>query len=111
MCILPIIPSTKPFSVDVEFANDELGTLESDTGATGGDAGMLKAYRKRLQVIRAASDERDFLAFRSWRFEKLKGKRQHQHSIRLNDQWRLIIELKGENKDKIVRIVGIKDYH
>lgn len=101
----------KPYSVDVEFADDELAALESDPTAAGADVGMLKAYRKRLQVIRAAPDERDFYALRSWRFEKLKGKRQHQHSIRLNDQWRLIVELKGNDKDKIVKIVGIEDYH
>lgn len=74
-------------------------------------APLVTAYRRRLQVIRAARDERDFYAMKSWRFEKLKGNRQHQHSMRLNNQFRLILELVGAGPSKQVRIVAIEDYH
>lgn len=36
---------------------------------------------------------------------------QHQHSMRLNDQWRLIFELEGKKAAKVIAIVAIEDYH
>ena len=59
----------------------------------------------------AAEDERTFYALRSLRYEKLKGQRQHQRSIRLNDQWRLIVEIQKEASEAVVKIVKIEDYH
>jgi proteic killer suppression protein len=43
-------------------------------------------------------------------FEKLQG-RESERSIRLNSQWRLIVELAGEADRKTVRILGVEDYH
>ena len=77
----------------------------------GYSEGLVKAFRKRMQIIRQAKDERDLRRMRSHRFEKLKGKRSHQYSIRLNDQMRLILEFEGDGQDKTVIIVGIEDYH
>jgi len=65
----------------------------------------------RMQLIRAALDERDFRNQQSLRFEKLKGQRSHQHAMRLNDQFRLILEISGEARSKVITIVGIEDYH
>ena len=64
-----------------------------------------------MQVIRSAPDERVFYGMKSLHFEKLQGKRSHQRSIRLNDQWRLIIEFEGKDPGKIVVVVSIEDYH
>jgi proteic killer suppression protein len=64
-----------------------------------------------MQTIRSAPDERDLYALKSLHFEKLKGQRSHQHSIRLNDQWRLILEFKGKAPNKTIVIVAIEDYH
>lgn len=98
--------------MDVRFADDQLDRLETDPSFDMGlPEGVVKAYRKRLQTIRAAPDEREFYALKSLRFEKLKGSRQHQRSMRLNDQFRLVIEYEGDGRDKRVRIVGVEDYH
>jgi proteic killer suppression protein len=98
--------------MEVRFGDDNLDRLETDPGFTGGHApGIVKAFRKRLQFIHDASDERDFYSMRSLRFEKLKGDRDHQHSMRLNDQWRLILEIEGKHPNKVVVVVGIEDYH
>ena len=98
--------------VNVRFADDDLDRLETDRQFDGGCApGIVKAFRKRMQQIRAAPDERPFYTQRSLRFEKLQGKRSHQYSMRLNDQWRLILEFEGEGTDKVVIIVAIEDYH
>lgn len=98
--------------VNVKFRNEHLRRLEveADFDAGYGPA-LTKAFRRRMQQIRAARDERDFYKLKSWRFEKLKGSRAHQHSARLNDQWRLILELEDDGSGRLVVIVSIEDYH
>jgi proteic killer suppression protein len=64
-----------------------------------------------MQFLRAATDERDLRAMKSMRFEKLKGARSHQFSLRLQDQWRLILEIEVQGSAKTLVIVEIEDYH
>lgn len=97
---------------EVSFKDASLEKLEQDPKYTAGyDGAVVKAFRKRMQLVRAATDERDFSLMRSLNFERLKGKRQHQFSMRLNDQWRLILELETVGTTKMLLIVGIEDYH
>ena len=98
--------------MEVSFASDELDRLETDPAFSGGfpDA-VVKMYRQRLQTIRSAPDERDFYALRSLHYEKLRGQRQHQRSMRLNRQWRLVLEIEDDGGRKRVRIVAVEDYH
>jgi plasmid maintenance system killer protein len=65
---------------------------------------------KCVQVIDNATDERDLYAMKSLHFEKLQG-REPQRSMRLNRQWRVIVELEESGARKKVRIIGIEDYH
>lgn len=95
---------------NVRFADKALEALEKKDDSRFSEA-ICRAFRLRMQVIRAAKDERDFYALKSLRYEKLKGKRSHQHSMRLNDQFRLILEFEGEGPEKTVVIVAIEDYH
>ncbi|MEE9229625.1 MAG: type II toxin-antitoxin system RelE/ParE family toxin [Acidobacteriota bacterium] len=98
--------------MEVEFEHPQLDRLETDPAFDAGfSAGVVKAYRKRMQLIRNAPDERDFYQLKSLHFEKLKGKRSGQHSMRLNEQWRLVIQLIGKPPNKAVRILSIEDYH
>jgi proteic killer suppression protein len=95
-------------SLEVEFAKDELCRLERDASFTAGHGrDVVRGYRKAMQAIRAATIQND-LYRGGLRTEKLKGARQHQHSIRINQQWRLIVEMLPGNK---IRIVNIEDYH
>ena len=98
--------------MDVSFKDQSLDRLETDaTYSAGlGDA-LVKAYRRAMQHIRAASDERTLHSRRSFRFEKLSGDRAGQHSMRLNDQWRLIVEIHGEAPNKVIHVIEIVDYH
>jgi proteic killer suppression protein len=97
--------------MDVSFRDQAMSRLETDPTFTGGhSAAIVKAYRNRMNFIRQAPDERDLYAWKSLHFEKLQG-REPQHSIRLNDQWRLIIEFEGAAPNKKIVIVGIEDYH
>jgi len=96
----------------IEFSRDDLARLESDTTFNAGyDGSVVRGYRKSIRLIRAANDERDLRAMRSQNFEKLKGKRAHQYSLRINDQWRLIIEIKKALPKNVIVVMGIEDYH
>jgi toxin HigB-1 len=98
--------------MDVTFKDSALDRLETDAAFSAGFSdGIVKAYRKAMQHIRAATDERTLYARRAFRFEKLKGGREGQHSLRLNDQWRLIVELRAAPEKKIVHVLEIVDYH
>lgn len=98
--------------MEVRFRDGRLDRLETDPKFDGGfSQAVVRAFRKRLQFIRDTPDERVFYQMRSLRFEKLKGKRKHQYSMRLNDQWRLILELDDHAPTKVVVVVAVEDYH
>jgi toxin HigB-1 len=95
-----------------DFKDENLRRVEVDPSTDCGHGqAATRAFRKRMQSIRAALDERDFYNQKSLHFEKLEGKRDHQRSMRLNDQWRLILEIVGDGPNKTVWIIGIEDYH
>lgn len=98
--------------------DQNVSRIETERGHDGGFSHeIVRVFRKRMQAIRAARDERDFYKQRSLRFEKLKGKMQGKYSMRLNDQWRLIFEIDKTKAgvagrlETVITIVGIKDYH
>jgi len=98
--------------MEVKFEDDRLDRLEIDHGETLGYPGaVVRGYRKVIQVIRAAIDERDFYALKSLHFEKLQGPRSGQRSIRINKQWRLIINIEKQGSRRLVKIISIEDYH
>lgn len=98
--------------MDVEFVDKDLDRLETDIEFMAGySAQIVRAFRKLMQTIRAAKDERDLYSLKSLHFEKLGGKLRHQRSMRLNDQYRLIVELVPGSATNMVRVVKIDDYH
>lgn len=98
--------------MDVIFEDESLKKLEEDPAYDAGfERAIVKAYRMRLQLIRASQDERAFYNMKSLHYEKLKGDREGQHSMRLNKQWRLILKLRKEDSGKLVVVVSISDYH
>ena len=98
--------------MDVSFRDSALDRLESDPRFDGGyPQAVVRKFRMRMQQIRAFNDEREFYSSPALRCEKLKGSRSDQHSIRLNDQWRLIFEIVGKGAAKTITIVSIEDYH
>jgi toxin HigB-1 len=98
--------------LEVVIRDDALLTLATGKNARSGfPQAVEKKFRLRVQQIMSFGDERELYALKSLHFEKLKGERSHQHSIRLNDQWRMILEFEGEAPNKKIIIVGIEDYH
>ena len=66
-----------------------------------------RTARRKLIYLDDAEDLQDLLAPPGNRLEKLRGDRAGQHSIRLNDPWRICFTW-SDNKAKNVEIV---DYH
>jgi toxin HigB-1 len=98
--------------MDIEYDDESLELLASNPDYDAGfGRDVVKAFRKRIQVIRAAPDERDFRALKSLHFEKLQGQREGQYSMRLNDQWRLILKFVTRERGKTVVVIAIDDYH
>ncbi len=94
----------------LRFRSAALERLETEDSQAYAEA-VTARYRHRLNFIRQAPDERDFRAMKSLHFEQLKGNRSHQHSMRLNQQFRLILEFSGAGVERIIDVVGIEDYH
>lgn len=98
--------------MEIEFDDPDYDRLEIDPSFTlGWPHEIASLYRRRIAFIRAAHDERDFYALRGLRFEKLRGDREGQYSMRLNDQWRLTLRLNIRDTVKVVAVLGIVDYH
>lgn len=98
--------------MEVEFDDSELERLALDLKYLGRrPASLVKKFRNRIHRIRQAMNSKDLYALRSSRLEKLKGKRKHQHSMRLNDQFRLIVEFRKRDSKELIAIIAIEDYH
>lgn len=69
--------------------------------------GIDEQARKRLRWLDAATSLTDLAAIRGNRLEALKGDRAGQHSIRVNDQWRICFSWREGNSYD----VEIVDYH
>lgn len=97
-----------------EFEDDDLERLYTDPSFHDPRFGahIIKLFRKRMQFIGAALDDRDLRNYRGLHFEKLGHDRQGQHSIQLDQQFRLILRLyTDEEGRRSVSIVEITDYH
>jgi proteic killer suppression protein len=81
------------------------------TGAAAYGDEVVNAFFKVMAIIRNAHDERDLRAMRSLNYEALKGKRSHQHSLRLNRQWRFIVERMTDEEGRLLWLIDIEDYH
>ncbi len=97
--------------MDVEFHDSDLERLAFESSFMKGSPALVRSYRKRINQIIQAPNRQALYAFKSLRLEKLKGKREDQHSMRINDQYRLIIEFRKKNKHEKVIIINIEDYH
>jgi toxin HigB-1 len=96
----------------VEYHDGVLRRLAEEQGHApkGWGPDVIKSCRKKVQLISAAPDESDLYAMRGLRMEKLKGDRLGQTSMRLNDQFRLILTFKTEG-DRVAVLLEVVDYH
>lgn len=69
--------------------------------------GFAKQATRRLTILDSANALRDLAGLRSNQLEVLLGDRAGQHSIRINDQWRICFRWTDEGPEA----VEIVDYH
>lgn len=95
------------------FVDDDLRRLYEDPGFHLARFGpdVTTAYRKKVQLLGALTDERELRSFKALRLEKLRGARSGTSSIRLNDQWRLILQVVTDDEGKALALIDIVDYH
>ena len=69
--------------------------------------GFRRQAERRLNMLDAALSLQDLMGFKGNRLEKLLGNRAGQHSIRINERWRLCFNWKSDGPYD----VEIVDYH
>ncbi len=69
--------------------------------------GIERSARRKLEALNAAASLADLALIPGNRLEALRGNRAGQHSIRINDQWRLCFEWSGKDSFN----VEIVNYH
>ena len=95
-----------------EFRDEGLEQVYCDPKATlGHGLAVDKGFRKVMNRIDAAVDERDLREFKGSHYEKLKGNRSHQHSLKVTDQWRLVVERVEEGATTSLLVISVEDYH
>ncbi len=68
---------------------------------------LRRAGRRKLLYLHDASELSDLRVSPGNRLERLKGRRKAFHSIRINDQWRVVFRWEGGN----ALDVQVVDYH
>jgi proteic killer suppression protein len=89
------------------FACKDTEKLWNEEAAHGFPADIERAALRRLVAIHRATSLHDLAAPGGNRLEKLKGDRQGQYSIRINQQWRICFRWEGRDALE----VEIVDYH
>lgn len=87
--------------------NDEEAKRLFETGRSRRYINIASVVCRKLDQMEAASKLEDLRSPPGNRLEALKGDRKGQHSIRINDQFRLCFEWKSDGAHK----VEIADYH
>ena len=89
------------------FACRETERLFNDETSRRLPVGIQRVARRKLLILNQARRVNDLRSPPGNRLEALRGDRMGQHSIRINDQWRLCFRWQGED----ALDVEIVDYH
>ena len=96
----------------VVFLDKKLEALYTrEKGAHRVDPAGLEAFFEVVAAVQAAKDPQDLRALKSLHYEKLKGDRKGDRSLRLHKGWRLIVREKRDGQGIYIEIVEIDDYH
>lgn len=114
MFILPNFPQhRKPADFwDKRHGKKKLADLYyQEKGVSQYPPEVVEAFFDAMGVIEAAVDLREFYNLKSLHFEKLKGRRKDEHSMRLNKQYRLTMKVEKDEYGNYLHILDIEDYH
>jgi proteic killer suppression protein len=91
----------------LSFADDETKAVFDDLSCPSFPPSILNTARRKLIQLNASRLLSDLRIPPGNRLEALKGNRKGQHSIRINDQWRVCFTWTGTDATN----VEITDYH
>lgn len=98
--------------MEIEFADADLALIETDDAAkTKLPIAVIKSARRKFTLLRAAPDERSLRNWKSLHYEKLKGNREGQRSIRVNQRYRIVFLLDSNTEPQKATILSVEDYH
>jgi proteic killer suppression protein len=98
--------------MEIVFADSRLAEIETaNAGSTGLPVSVIKAARRKLTLLRAATDDRTLRNWKSLHYEKLRGNCEGQRSIRVNDKYRIVFTLDSDTEPQKATILAIEDYH
>jgi toxin HigB-1 len=99
--------------VRLEFEDEELELLafEPEFRTKRWSQDVTRAYRRVINLISSAPNEQDLRQFKGLRLEKLKGKRAGTASVRINDQYRLVLRFSADSDGRVAVVIEAVDYH
>lgn len=97
----------------IAYDDDDLRALASQPGfhLPRYSADLERAFRKAIGLLESASSQAELRNFKGLRLEQLKGELKGFHSVRLNKQWRLILEFTKNDLENQIIVIKIVDYH
>ena len=94
------------------FSKSKIQRLYTEEfGARKYPAEVVDAFFEVMAVVDAAESEQDLRALKQLHFEKLKGKRKHQRSLKLHGGFRLVVQLATDEQGTYVLVEDVEDYH
>lgn len=99
--------------MQIEYGDEDLRRLaeDPDYAPRQWSRDLVRVYRKKVQLLGAAKGERDLRQLRGLRLKDLSGKRAGTSSIRLNDQYRLVLRFRTDPAGRVVIVLELVDYH
>jgi toxin HigB-1 len=95
-----------------EFKFKKLETLYTEEkGAEKYEKSVVNAFFIVMARISAANSVQDLRNLKSRRLEKLEGKPEGRYSMRLNDQWRLLLTIEKTQDGIYLQILEISDHY
>ena len=95
-----------------QFSKSRIRRLYTEEfGARKYPAEVVDAFFEVMAVIDVANSEQDLRALNQLHFEKLKGKRKHQRSLKLHGGFRLLVQLATDEHGTYVLVEDIENYH
>ena len=97
----------------VRFGDEEVRRLYEEPGFRPRrfHPDLIKSYIKKITLLYSVSSQLELRQHKALRLEQLRGDRAGQHSIRLNDQFRLVLTFERDDEGQYVVVVEIIDYH
>ena len=104
--------------MQVKILNKDLAYLYAhgkEKGSPQYPPEVAKAFVKKVKILQQAENTQMLRQYKSLHFEELKGDLKGSHSVRVNDQYRIVLKIEKEDngtvKIEIVIIEDLVDYH